>query len=154
MIQRKVAADPAATLVMVVVGEFGFTMVAEPATRVHWPVPVEGILALMKKVPLLHCSISSAPASAVSGRSLLVITTSSVLSTQLPLVTVHRKVKLVPAATAVTVVFERLGLVMFPLPDTIDQVPVPIAGTAAPIVKVPSLHCSWSLPAVAAEGSA
>src|SRR5690606_35715969 len=42
---------------------------------------------------------------------------------------------------------------MVALPDTTLHVPLPIAGSVAPIVKTPSLHCSWSMPATAAEGS-
>ena len=49
-----VAPDPAATPVIVVVGEEGSVIVAVPLTRVHTPVPTDGVLCVMKKVEVLH----------------------------------------------------------------------------------------------------
>ena len=61
------------------------------------------------------------------GNELFVSTTSSV-RTQLPLVIVQRKVALVPAAIAVTVLVADVGVVMFAVPLTTLQTPLPIVG--------------------------
>ena len=45
---------PAATPVMVVVGELGDVMVAVPLIKVHTPVPTDGELCVMVKVDVLH----------------------------------------------------------------------------------------------------
>src|SRR5690606_6382274 len=153
MTHLRTALVPGATSVTVVVGELTFTIVAEPEISCHDPVPVAGMFADIKKVLLLHCSTMAGPASATSGNALLVRTTWSVFGAQVPFSTRHSKVTEEPAATPVTVVLYAEGFVIVALPDMILQVPEPIAGSVAAMVKAPSLHCSWSMPATAAEGS-
>ena len=99
------------------------------------PVPTVGVLAAIAKVPLLHCSINGPPALAVVGVARLVTVTWSVLAVQVPFSTFHSSVTEVPAATPVTVVVADAGLVTVALPETTVQVPVPVAGTVAPIGK-------------------
>src|SRR5690606_37799973 len=152
--QRKVTVVPAATLVTVVVGELMLTMVAEPEISCHDPVPVVGTLADIKNVLLLHCSTTGGPASAMSGNALLVSTTWSTLGVQVPFSTRHSRVAEVPAGTPVMVVLKAFGLVIVAVPDTTLHVPVPITGSVAAMVKVPSLHCSRSGPATAGDGKA
>ena len=53
-VQRTVALVPAATAVMVVVGELGVVIVAEPLINVHTPVPGLGALCVIVKVLVLH----------------------------------------------------------------------------------------------------
>src|SRR5690606_9212889 len=87
------------------------------------------------KVPLLHCSIDGAPASAVAGEARFAIVTSSVLAVHFPFSTLHSNVPDAPAATPVTVVVADAGLVIVALPETMLHVPVPMTGTVAPIEK-------------------
>ena len=54
MVHLKVALDPAASPVTVVVGEDGVVMVAVPVTSDQLPVPTAGLLAAMVKVEVLH----------------------------------------------------------------------------------------------------
>ena len=49
-----VAVDPDATPVTVVVGEVEFVIVAVPLINVHSPVPTEGVLCVIVKLPLSH----------------------------------------------------------------------------------------------------
>ena len=135
MLQRKVAEVPAVMPVMVVVGEVGLVMVAVPDSTVQVPVPTIGVLAVIAKVLLLHCSINGTPASAVVGKAKFVTVTSSVLAVQFPFSTRHSNVTDVPAVTPVTVVVADAGLVIVALPETMLQVPVPMTGTVAPIEK-------------------
>ena len=55
---------------------------------------------------------------------------------QLPLLTVHRRVALVPAATPVIVVVAAAALVIVAVPAKTLQAPVPTAGMVAFIAKV------------------
>ena len=68
--------------------------------------------------------------------------TSSVEAAHTPLEIVHRKVTLVPAVTAVTVVVGEEGSVMLAIPLTMDQAPVPVSGVLAAMVNVELLHCA------------
>ena len=65
--------------------------------------------------------------------------TSSV-ATQVPLVTVHRSVTLLPAETPVTVLVGEAGVVMVADPLMIDQLPVPTPGVLAAMVNEEALH--------------
>src|SRR5690606_3778279 len=137
-----------------VVGELGFVIVAVPDSTVHVPIPTVGVLALITKVPLLHCSISGSPASATAGGARLVSTTSSEVSVQVPLDIRHRRVAEVPAGTPVTCVRRFVGVTMVAVPLTSSHTPLPTAGLLPAIVNVPSLQFSWSGPATEAEGGA
>src|SRR5690606_6126390 len=79
---------------------------------------------------------------------------SAKVSTQLPLLTVHRTVMLVPKAIPVIVVNGFAGFVMEAVPDCMLHCPTPIAGETAAIVKVLLLHCSMLTPASAVVGLA
>src|SRR5690606_16734256 len=153
IVQRNVAVVPTGTPVIVVVGEVGFVIVAVPDTTVQAPVPTTGVLALITNVLLSHCSISTGPASAVVGSARLVRTTWSTLAAQVPFSTRHSRVADVPAGTPVTVVLKAPGVVIVAVPDTKLHVPLPIAGSTAVIVKLPSLQFSLSKPASAVDGS-
>ena len=72
---------------------------------------------------------------------------------QTPLLIVHLKVTLLPAATPVTVVVLRAALVMDAVPLIMDQAPVPTVGLLAAMVKVEVLHRVWSGPAAAIVGN-
>ena len=85
--------------------------------------------------------------SLTTGKTLFVITTSSE-ATQVPFVTVQRKVALVPAANPVTVVVGELAVVIVAVPLTKLQTPVPTVGALWVMVKSVVSHkiCSaWSL---------
>lgn len=76
MVHLRVTLVPAATPVMVVEGEAGVVMVAEPDIIVQFPVPITGLLAAIVNVEVLH-NVWSGPADAVVGMASLVIMTSS-----------------------------------------------------------------------------
>ena len=76
----------------------------------------------------------------VVGVALLVKIISSVLVLQLPLLTVHLNVALVPAVTPVMVVVREVASVIVALPDTTLQLPVPVTGAVAFMIKVLVLH--------------
>src|SRR5690606_13668736 len=152
IVQRKVAVVPTGTPVIVVVGEVGLVIVAVPETTVQVPVPTTGVMALITNVLLSHCSISTGPASAVVGSARLVRTTWSTLAPQVPFSTRHSRVADVPAGTPVTVGLKAPGVVIVAIPVTKLHVPLPIAGSTAVIVKLPSLQFSLSSPASAVEG--
>ena len=62
----KVTDVPAATPLTVELKAVGVSIVADPETTVHKPVPIDGLFPDNVKVPLAHCSMS-VPASAVVG---------------------------------------------------------------------------------------
>src|SRR5690606_17925487 len=80
---------------------------------------------------------------------------SSKLSAHVPLLIVQRRVAEVPAGTPVTVVVGDVRFVIFAVPDSTDQTPVPTAGVLAFRMNVPLLHCSiCGSPASATGGDA
>jgi hypothetical protein len=91
------------------------------------------------KLALLHCTILD-PALAVEGVALFVRVISAVEDEQIPLLTVQRKVAVVPTGTPVTPVFVRFTLVIVAVPLTTLHTPVPTVGVVAANVKLPSLH--------------
>ena len=147
VVQRSVALVPAGIPVTLEVRRPGVVIVAVPLTRVHVPVPVVTALPASVNVPLLHCAWSG-PAAAVVGNASFVSTTSSV-DEQVPLVTVHRSVALVPTGTPDTPDVDELGLAMIAVPLNTLQDPVPVVGLFAASVNVPVLHFSWAMPASA-----
>ena len=138
-VQRSVALVPAGIPVIVDEGEDGVVIVAVPLTTLQRPVPVVGVVPASVKDPLLHCSCPL-PASAVVACASLVSTTSSV-EEQVPLVIVQRSVALVPAGTPVTPEVAEEGVVMVAVPLTTLQVPVPTLAVLPASVKDPLLHC-------------
>ena len=139
MVHLNVAEVPTAKPVTVVVREDGVVIVAVPLTIDHKPEPTVGLLAAMVNDPLLHRTIST-PAFEVVGSALLVITTSSDDTVQLPLLMVHLNVAELPAAKPVTVVVGEDGVVIVTVPLTNDQDPVPAVGVLAAMVNNPLLH--------------
>src|SRR5690606_290078 len=65
-VHRKTACAPTARPVTVVAGFVGLVIVTDPLTRLQTPVPSSGTSATIRKLPLLHCVMSS-PASAAAG---------------------------------------------------------------------------------------
>lgn len=155
-VQRKVTLAPAFSPVTVVVGELMFVITAPFAApwMLQVPVPVTGELAAMTKVDVLQSSWFG-PASAVVGVVLFVSVTSSKLVHD-PFVMVHRRVTLCPASSPLTWLVADVGVtILAPLAGpTIVHWPVPVTGTLPARVNVPSLHFSWSGPAVAVVVSA
>jgi hypothetical protein len=88
------------------------------------------------------------------GLELLLTTTSSNTDAHDPLLTVQRKVALVPNGTPVTDVLKEEALVIVAVPPATVQSPLPMAGAVAFSVKLPLLHCEMSVPAAAALGGA
>ena len=68
MVHLNVTFVPAATPVIVVVGEAAFVIEAVPLTTVHCPLPTIGVLAAMVKVEVLQSAWSD-PAVATLGNS-------------------------------------------------------------------------------------
>src|ERR1044072_1060613 len=126
MVHLNVALVPTGTPVTPDVGEEGVVIVAVPVTTLHAPVPVPGVLPASVKLPLLHL-LWSGPAFDVI-KAPLVSTTSSV-DVQPPLVIVHLKVALVPAGTPVTPEVREEGVVIVAVPVTTVHNPEPGAGS-------------------------
>ena len=82
----------------------------------------------------------SAPALAIGGVALLVRVTLAFVLPQLPLVMVHCKVALVPAAIPVTVLLNNVGAVIVATPAVTVHKPVPGAGSFPASVNTPLLH--------------
>ena len=147
IVHRKVTEVPAVKPVKVAVGLLtkpaGIVMPLALPKMLQVPVPTEGVLAAIVKVPLLHC-VCAAPATAVVGAGIFDKTTSLVVVGQIPFVIVHRKVTLCPI-----VKLEKVAVGLFTLPagivkpfaePTMLQAPVPAVGMLAAIVKAPLLH--------------
>jgi hypothetical protein len=111
MVQRRVALVPTGTAVTPLISEPGVVTVAVPPITLHVPLPVTAALPARVKFALLHWGIS-APALAIVGVAWLVSMISSGLLAQLPLLTVQRKVALVPAVTPVMVLVRSEGFVI------------------------------------------
>jgi hypothetical protein len=106
-------------------------------------------------VTLLAYAIDGAAGeTTIVGSDWLDNTTSSVEAVQLALVTDQRSVALVPAVTPVTAEVAEEAVAIVAVPLTTVQVPVPVAGVLAAMVKSPLLHLAWSGPALAVVGNA
>ncbi len=148
IVQRTVALVPGKIPVTVVLATTGLMIVAVPDCRLQTPEPTVGVLAVMVKIGLLHCSMSI-PASAIVGLVKLLSTTSSKVEPQtIPLLIVQRNVAVEPAAT-ITVVVALDGVSIVAVPEIKVHKPVPGAAAFAAIVKVAVLHWSMSMPASA-----
>lgn len=90
----------------------------------------------------------------IVGRGLFVMVIISDDDGQLPLLIVHCKVAELPIASPVTVVVFNRVSVIFAVPLTTVQIPVPMPGLLATKVKVSLLHCEISGPAFETEGKA
>src|SRR5690606_39791136 len=120
-------------------------MEADPSTTLHVPIPTNGSVAAMVKVPLLHCSWSG-PAAAFEGGSWLVRMISRKLSAHVPLLIVQRSLAKSPAGMPTTVVAGKDGFVMLTdgAPSSSVHNPVPTLGVLALMRNMPLLHCSIS----------
>ena len=76
------------------------------------------------------------------GKALFVTVTSS-NTVQVPLVTDHRSVAVVPTGTAVIAVVGEPVIAIEAVPDCNDQEPVPDPGVVCVMVKFPLLHFDW-----------
>ena len=116
------------------VGLPGVTIVPPtPATMVQVPVPTVGVFAakVVEVVPQVPAPVWSAPAAAMDGLSVKVITTSSVDGAQGGFVIVQRRVYTVPAPPEKAEV-GLVGVVTVPpTPAMIVQAPVPAEGVLA-----------------------
>lgn len=117
---------PRATALTVEAANVGFTIVANPETKVQLPVPIAGTFAA--RVASDEHSVCVTPAFAGVGIASASISTVEVEGGQTPLEMVHIKI-FVPVAIEVTDVFANVGVVIVPLPKITVQLPVPIAGT-------------------------
>ena len=134
-VHRKVL-TPILNPLTVAVGLLIFEKVPLPEITLHVPTPDAGVLAA--SVAEVAQTVWSGPASAVV-KSSLEIVTSSCESVQSPLDNVHRKI-FAPIERPVTAPF---GLLMpdvkVPLPETMLQVPTPVAGIlAASVAELPN----------------
>jgi hypothetical protein len=132
------------------------TVPPAPLIILHAPVPTEAVLAASVTFvnPQVAVFVWSGPALDAVANALLVNITSSNDAGQLPFVIVHLNVALVPAGIPVTVVFLNDGVVMVAVPLTKVHKPVPVVGLLPFNVKLPLLHCVWSVLALATVGDA
>ncbi len=138
MVHLKVAA-PVTNPVTPDVGLVGVVTVAVPATTVHAPVPVAGVLPAKVAVLTLH-RFWSGPALLVLGKASISMVTSSVDTAQAPLLMVHLKVALAPTTIPVTVEVGLDGVLTVAVPDVTVHVPVPVAGALPARVLLVTLH--------------
>ena len=119
------------------------------ALAVHAPVPVVGVVAAKVAVVKLH-KFCVLPAAAVDGRAATTIFTLA-LDEQVPLVTVHLKVLVLPIVKPVTPELIADVVVTVPVPAVAlaAHAPVPVVGVVAAKVAVVALHKFCVLPALA-----
>jgi hypothetical protein len=132
MVQRSVA-EPTANPVIPEVGLEGAVMLAVPETTDQLPVPLVGVLA--ERVAVLLQILWSLPAAEVVGVATCVMMTSSNEFVQGALLTVQRSVA-EPTTNPVTPEVGLEGVVMLAVPETTDQLPVPLEGVLAANVAV------------------
>lgn len=132
------------------VGELMLLMVPLPSANDQVPVPTEGLLAAntLELVQMFWLG----PALEVEGARSTRNNTVSTEGGQEPLVMVQANM-LLPGERPVTDEVGELTEVMVPLPDTSDQVPVPIEGVL-PEKLVLLEQMAWSRPALAVVGNA
>lgn len=102
-------------------------IVAVPEVTVHNPAPGDGLFPAKVKTLVLH-RLCAVPALAAGADNLFVSTTFAEELAQVPLLTVHLSVALVPAVTPVTVVLYNVGAVIVAVPLTTVHNPVPGEG--------------------------
>jgi hypothetical protein len=126
------------TEVIVVVADDGVVIVADPLTRLHAPVPDDGLFPAKVNVDVLHKDWSAPAADTVADASFL-MTTSSV-ELHVPLVIVQRNVIFVFVGTEVNVEVADDGVVIVADPLTRLHAPVPEEGLLPAMVNVDVLH--------------
>lgn len=110
------------------VGELAEVMVPLPDARVQVPLPIIGTLPL--KLVAVEQMVWSMPALATVGSASTVMITVSFEAGQVPF-TMLQTNTFWPMLSPVTDEVAELTLPNVPLPDTSDQVPVPVVGTLA-----------------------
>jgi hypothetical protein len=109
---------------------------ADPATTVHIPDPIAGVLpfSVENEVQI----VESNPAFAAVGKLSTIMVTSSNTAGQTPLLIVHLKM-LLPGDNEVSDVKGFEGSEIVPVPETRVQLPVPVTGML-PVIVVVLLH--------------
>jgi hypothetical protein len=148
-----VTGEPGVKPVIVVDGSLGSVMVAVPEEIVHVPVPTAGVLPARVAVFALQ-RVWSGPAFAVDGVVATLILTSSVELLQAPFDIVHLNTAVLPETRPVTEDVGEEGVVIVAVPETTDQVPVPVVGVFPASVVELVLHKFWLGPASAVVGLA
>ena len=151
MVHRKVVVVPAIKSLIAVVAELLTAIVQLPVTILQLPVPTPAVFADIAVPVVLHSSWSG-PASAIVPNWSIVMVTSSLEETQLPLLIVHLNTALVPAVNPVIPVPGLPAVVMVAEPDCNVHKPVPISAVLADNAVVVTLHNVWSDPASAVVG--
>ena len=143
---------PTGKLIIWLVGVDGETMVAVPEITDQLPVPGAGGFPIMVVLPVLMQIVWLAPAVAVPGPLSTCIDIVLELDAQLPLLAVQRST-FVPLAKPVTVLTGDNELVIVPLPEITDQVPMPALSVLAAktVVGLP-MQSVWFGPAIAVAG--
>ena len=143
-VQRKVF-TPKGRLLTTLWPLVGLEITDDPAfTAVHKPVPTDGTAP--SKVPwLAHTALDGPPLETMP----LLVTLTSLLTLQMPLLTVHVNL-LVPLGNELTEVLADDGEAMTPLP-VLDHTPLPMDGTTALRLAV-FVHTLKSVPAKEADG--
>jgi MFS superfamily sulfate permease-like transporter len=129
-------------------GELGEIGLPVPETNVHIPVPIVGVFPANDENDA-HI-VWSAPALAVVGFASTLIVTKSSEGEQVPFEILHLKT-FAPTLNPVTADVGKFTFVIVPVPETKDQVPVPVVGVFP--VKLDELaQIVWSIPALAVVG--
>ena len=113
-----------------------FVIVAEPDTIDHVPAPVVGVFAAsVVELVVIH-NVCDGPALAilVAGSTWIVIVLE--VDEQVPAEVIFHCNTFVPRPRPLTVVVAELELVNTAVPDTTDQVPVPVVGVLAASVML------------------
>jgi hypothetical protein len=120
----------------------------EPKITDHDPIPALGVLALRLTLGELIQTVWSVPANDVSAKLFTTTATVELLGGQTPLDVVHSK-KLVPMPKSPTTVAGSFAPRIKPLPDKIDQNPLPTVGVLAANCTSSSVtQIVWLLPAL------
>lgn len=125
IVQRKVLL-PTPKPVIVVFGLLGETIVPDPPSNVHSPVPAVGVFAAITALDEMQ-TVWSGPAEAIEGTARVVILIFETEEAQGGLLIDHVST-VTPGVKPVTVVFLRSGFVITPGPETLTHVPVPEVG--------------------------
>lgn len=141
IVQRNTVVVPGVKSVMAVVGEVSAPIVQVPLTMLQLPVPTPAALDDIAVAVALHNSWSG-PASAIVPDWSIVIITSSLVDTQLPLLIVQRNLTAVPAVNPVIVVAGLDGAVIVAIPACKVHRPAPITAGLPANVAVTVLQSS------------
>ena len=135
-----------------VLGLEGVAMVPTPESSDHIPDPTRTVFADRLEVDAQI--VWSGPASAVVGRASTCMFTWSTVDGQTPLLVVHLNTVTPPEVNPFTAEPGLLMEAAVPVPESVDQVPVPVMGATAFKVAVVMLQSVWSSPAFAVLGLA